>query len=73
MFFRGTLSPSVAWLFVSIGLRKAVDVGAHRRRVYDGKPSVQQELWKRAFWVLLVFDRIGSVMLGRTGYLGEEE
>ncbi|THH02715.1 hypothetical protein EW145_g6716 [Phellinidium pouzarii] len=26
-----------------------MDVGAHRKRVYDTKPSVDNELWKRAF------------------------
>lgn len=27
-----------------------MDVGAHRRKVYRTKPTIEDELWKRAFW-----------------------
>ncbi|KAJ7072263.1 hypothetical protein C8F01DRAFT_1076366 [Mycena amicta] len=52
-YLRGTANhPSAGWIFVSIGLRKAQDVGAHRKKVYSDKPNVEEELWKRAlrFW-----------------------
>lgn len=33
-----------------IGVRRAQAVGAHRRKAYGGKLTVEGELWKRAFW-----------------------
>ncbi|KAH7914147.1 fungal-specific transcription factor domain-containing protein [Hygrophoropsis aurantiaca] len=73
MFLRGTAFHPVGWLFISIGLRKAQDVGAHRKKVYGNKPSVEEELWKRAFWMLVLYDRIGSAALGRPCCAGEED
>jgi hypothetical protein len=35
---------------VGVGLRLAQDVGAHRRRSPNARPTVEDELWKRAFW-----------------------
>ncbi|KAG2150388.1 fungal-specific transcription factor domain-containing protein [Suillus clintonianus] len=73
MFLRGTAFHPVAWLFISTGLRKAQDVGAHRKKIYGAKPGVEEELWKRAFWVLVLYDRIGSAALGRPCCSGEED
>lgn len=73
MFIRGTAFHPVAWLFISVGIRKAQDVGAHRRKIYGDKPSVEEELWKRAFWMLVLYDRIGSASLGRPCCSGEED
>lgn len=73
MYLRGSSHENTAWTFVSIGLRKAMDVGAHRKTVYSPKPNVVEELWKRAFWMLLAFDRIGSQFMGRICGVGEEE
>ncbi|OCH92284.1 hypothetical protein OBBRIDRAFT_791396 [Obba rivulosa] len=65
MYLRGTVAHSVSWLYLSIGVRKAQDVGAHRKKVYGRKSTVEEELWKRAFWHLVVFDRVGSMLIGR--------
>ncbi|KAK0486088.1 fungal-specific transcription factor domain-containing protein [Armillaria novae-zelandiae] len=73
MFLRGTSSHTTSWIFISVGIRKAQDVGAHRRTVYQQKPTVQEELWKRAFWMLVAFDRIGSAHIGRPCGVGEED
>ncbi|KAF8134641.1 fungal-specific transcription factor domain-containing protein [Boletus edulis] len=73
MFLRGTAFHPVAWLFISIGLRKAQDVGAHRKKIYGDKTSIEGELWKRAFWVLVLLDRIASAALGRPCCSGEED
>ncbi|KAG7440028.1 uncharacterized protein BT62DRAFT_911669 [Guyanagaster necrorhizus] len=73
MFLRGTSSHPTAWMLISVGIRKAQDVGAHRRTVYQQKPTVQEELWKRAFWMLIAFDRIGSAHIGRPCGVGEED
>ncbi|KAK7057146.1 Zn(2)-C6 fungal-type domain-containing protein [Favolaschia claudopus] len=53
MFVRGTVNHSASWIFISIGLRKAQDIGAHRKKLYGKKPNVTDELWKRAFWCLV--------------------
>ena len=73
MYLRGTNAFPVAWVFVSVGIRKAQDVGAHRKKVYRADPNVDDELWKRAFWHLVVFDRIGAMILGRACGIAEEE
>ena len=35
---------------VGIGIRLAQEVGAHRRKARDHVMTVEDELWKRAFW-----------------------
>ncbi|KAF7328632.1 Zn(2)-C6 fungal-type domain-containing protein [Mycena sanguinolenta] len=57
-------SRSARWALIGIGLRLAQDVGAHRQR--EGQPTVESELWKRAFWALVSFDRQISMAHGRT-------
>ncbi|KAI4523470.1 hypothetical protein K525DRAFT_267940 [Schizophyllum commune Loenen D] len=47
----GSSIPQGSWTEIGLGLRKAMEVGAHRRSTL-GRPTVQSELWKRAFWVL---------------------
>ena len=73
MYLRATPAHPAAWVIVSIGLRRALDAGSHRKRVYRGSPNSEDELWKRAFWHLVVFDRLGGVILGRSVGIGEEE
>ncbi|EEB89361.1 hypothetical protein MPER_12550 [Moniliophthora perniciosa FA553] len=73
MFLRGTTSQGSAWTLLTIGLRKAQDAGAHRRTVYNRRPTVEEELWKRAFWHLVGFDRVTSAQLGRACAIGEED
>ncbi|KAJ7703127.1 fungal-specific transcription factor domain-containing protein [Mycena rosella] len=73
LFLRGTVNHPAAWMFISLGLRKAQDVGAHRKKVYGDTPSLDAELWKRAFWCLVAFDRFGSAILGRPCALDEED
>jgi hypothetical protein len=63
----------MGWILSAVGLRKAEDVGAHRKKVYSDHPTVDEELWKRAYWVLVVQDRLVSVLMGRTCSSREEE
>ncbi|KAJ7096252.1 fungal-specific transcription factor domain-containing protein [Mycena epipterygia] len=72
-FLRGTANHPAGWMFISIGLRKAQDVGAHRKKLYGKEPNLDEELWKRAFWCLVAYDRLGSAILGRPCALGEED
>lgn len=64
---------SAAWLTVSTGLRKALDVGAHRKKIYRGSPNSDDELWKRAFWILVVFDRLCGAHFGRASGIADED
>ncbi|KAJ7122252.1 fungal-specific transcription factor domain-containing protein [Mycena epipterygia] len=56
---------SAPWMLVGIGLRLAQDVGAHRRSARAEEPTVERELWKRSFWVLVYLDRCLSSITGR--------
>ncbi|KAJ7306330.1 fungal-specific transcription factor domain-containing protein [Mycena albidolilacea] len=57
-------TPAACWTLIGIGIRLAQDVGAHRQR--EGPPTVESELWKRGFWVLVSYDRQVSMSLGRS-------
>lgn len=65
-FLRGAGATSVFWTTVGIGLRRAQDVGAHRWRTFGEKKSVDRELWTRAWWCLIVMDRMASAATGQT-------
>ncbi|KAK0210026.1 fungal-specific transcription factor domain-containing protein [Desarmillaria ectypa] len=71
-FIYGSSLP-LAWTVAGVGLRLAMDVGAHRRRANEGPICADTELWKRAFWSLLIIDRMTSSMLGRPCALYDEE
>ncbi|KAJ7495521.1 fungal-specific transcription factor domain-containing protein [Mycena latifolia] len=58
-------APQATWTLIGVGLRLAQDVGAHRRTSRVEMPSVERELWKRAFWVLVFLDRSFSSSMGR--------
>ncbi|KAE9398887.1 hypothetical protein BT96DRAFT_957454 [Gymnopus androsaceus JB14] len=71
-FLQGSSAPHSCWMMVGVGIRLAQDVGAHRR-----KPpktwTVEDELWKRAFWVLVCMDRMFSTALGRPCAIQDED
>ncbi|KAF7328961.1 hypothetical protein MVEN_02526100 [Mycena venus] len=59
------ISPSaVGWNQIGFGLRRAQDVGAHRRRPL-AHPTAENEQWKRVFWVLLCLEWISGTLTGR--------
>ena len=37
------------------------------------KRTIEEELWKRAYWHLVAFDRVGSMLIGRPCCSREEE
>ena len=55
-----------------IGLRVMLDVGVHMRK-FTAKKSLENELWKRSFWVLVVIDRPFSGTLGRPCAVQQDE
>ncbi|KZT00948.1 uncharacterized protein LAESUDRAFT_731789 [Laetiporus sulphureus 93-53] len=73
LFLQGSSAPQACWTIIGVGIRMAQDVGAHRKKVYNAKPTVDEELWKRAFWVLVALDRSMSSALGRPCAIQDED
>ncbi|KAF8910428.1 fungal-specific transcription factor domain-containing protein [Gymnopilus junonius] len=72
-FLQGSSAPQSCWTLVGIGIRLAQDVGAHRRKVNNHTMTAEDEMWKRAFWVLVCMDRMVSSSLGRPCAIQDEE
>jgi hypothetical protein len=66
-------SPQASWSIVEIGIRYAQELGAHRRAIYAPESNINDELWKRAFWVLVILDRTASLYLGRPCAIQDED
>ncbi|KZV61983.1 hypothetical protein PENSPDRAFT_658517 [Peniophora sp. CONT] len=62
-----------AWMYTGSGIRYALDIGAHKRRAYGAKPTLEDEMYKRAFWVLIYLDRTMSTAMGRPCGIQEED
>lgn len=55
---------------VGIGLRLAQDVGAHRRKVPSHKLTVEDEMWKRAWWfVFLLCEPLNTALIQHLRFL----
>lgn len=73
MFLQGSSAPQSCWTMVGVGIRLAQDVGAHRRKYNRHTMTVEDELWKRGFWVLVTMDRSVSSALGRPCAIQDED
>ncbi|KAL1748799.1 fungal-specific transcription factor domain-containing protein [Schizophyllum fasciatum] len=73
MYMRGSDFFSSGWLKTAIGAVKAQDIGAHRQSIYKDLKPADRELWKRAWWSLIVFDRLESANHGRPCTTREED
>ncbi|KAJ7836530.1 fungal-specific transcription factor domain-containing protein [Mycena leptocephala] len=73
IFLHGTSAPQACWTLVSIGIRMAQDVGAHRRKEATHQWTAEDELGKRAVWVLVFLDRVLSAHLGRPCTIQDED
>ena len=63
-----------AWYGIGDGIRKMQDIGAHSKQSYaKGRPTVENELWKRVWWYLIGLDRMQCAILGRPCAAKEEE
>ncbi|KAJ3513961.1 hypothetical protein NLJ89_g2653 [Agrocybe chaxingu] len=71
LFLQSSSAPQAIWAMVGIVLRSAQDIGVHRLR--SRTPSAEDELWKRAFWVLICIDRIVSTSVGRPCAIYDED
>ncbi|KAJ6500205.1 fungal-specific transcription factor domain-containing protein [Mycena vitilis] len=67
------ISPKTSnWCHVGFGLRRALDVGAHRCRKQP-YPTVENEQWKRVFWVLLCEEWVTGTLTGRPMAMHEQD
>lgn len=66
LYLSTAVSPPTFWLMCGWGLRGAIDVGAHRekRKRWSDSP-LEDQLRKRAMWLMLYFDRSIASGLGR--------
>ncbi|KAK0191438.1 fungal-specific transcription factor domain-containing protein [Armillaria mellea] len=62
-----------SWTMLGTAMRMAQDLGAHRKQRPGKLPITEEELLKRAFWVLVCMDRIISIALGRPCAIQEED
>lgn len=73
IFLHFTSAPQSCWTLVAIGIRMAQDVGAHRRKESTHHWTAEDELGKRAFWVLIFLDRMLSADCGRPTAIQDED
>ncbi|KAJ7079144.1 fungal-specific transcription factor domain-containing protein [Mycena belliarum] len=73
LFSLGTSSPQASWLYIGLGIRFIQERGEHRRKRDGHKLTAEDELWKRAFWCLLSFDRTMCSFLGRPSAIHVED
>jgi hypothetical protein len=67
LYLHGSCVSHPAWGAIGLGLRLAQDMGAHRRKSYGDKPTVDGELMKRAFWYAVVAFVNFGLLTGREG------
>ncbi|KAH8828133.1 hypothetical protein DL96DRAFT_1601905 [Flagelloscypha sp. PMI_526] len=74
IFLLSSSSGQTCWEIAGSGVRMGQSVGAHKKRRWtsDGHPSAQDELWKKAFWVLVVLDNNLSASFGRQTAIQDE-
>ncbi|KAJ7238584.1 fungal-specific transcription factor domain-containing protein [Mycena haematopus] len=73
LFMLGTSVPHISWLYAGLGIRCLQQRGEHRRKPEGHKRSLEDELWKRAFWFLVSVERTVCLFLGRPMGLHVEE
>ncbi|KAF7313351.1 Fungal-trans domain-containing protein [Mycena chlorophos] len=71
--FSNLTNPMSQWSIVGAAFRMIQDVGAHQRPQVEAPPSVESELWKRAFWVCMTLDRQLGITAGRPNIIHWEE
>ncbi|KAJ3510136.1 hypothetical protein NLJ89_g4847 [Agrocybe chaxingu] len=73
MFAQASETPQGIWAEIGFALRLTQEVGAHRKRNKATEPNAEDELWKRAFWVIMCLDRHVSSSSGRACGLHDED
>ncbi|KAJ6489498.1 fungal-specific transcription factor domain-containing protein [Mycena vitilis] len=70
LYLQGLSAPTEGWTLIGVGLRRAQDVGAHRRWS-QRHPTAENEEWKRVFWVLLCLEWLYCTHTGRPSSMHE--
>lgn len=75
LYLHGTSIPETCWYILGLAVRAAQDVGIHRRKptLEGGVPTIEDELSKRVFWVLIAIDTILCANVGRPRATGPFE
>ncbi|KAF7315412.1 hypothetical protein MIND_00055900 [Mycena indigotica] len=73
IYLQGLSSTAIGWNQIGFGLRRAQDVGAHRRRKDALSNSADNERWKRVFWVLLCQEWDTGTTTGRPIAMHEQD
>jgi hypothetical protein len=61
---QGSSTPEQCWYLIGYGIRAAQDIGLNRRTP-GLKPTVENELRKRVFWMFILADSLVSAAVGR--------
>ncbi|KAJ2915987.1 hypothetical protein MD484_g4430, partial [Candolleomyces efflorescens] len=61
---QGSSTPDSCWYLIAYGIRAAQDIGLNRRKP-GMKPTVENELRKRVFWMFILADSFVSAAVGR--------
>ena len=61
-FTNTTTTPEHPWLLTSLAIRLCHDIGVHRKGRGN---TIEDELWRRAFWTLVMGDVVVSQIVGR--------
>lgn len=69
------ISASASWLHLGGAMRLLLDVGAHRKQTAKklGLSRIEEETYKRVFWVAYSLDREAASTLGRPIMLQDED
>ena len=60
----GSSTPEQCWYLIGYGIRAAQDIGLNRRNP-GLRPTVENELRKRVFWMFILADSLVSAAVGR--------
>ncbi|KAF5340506.1 hypothetical protein D9758_014545 [Tetrapyrgos nigripes] len=72
-FLQTSYQSEAAWVLAGLCIRFAHERGLHRRRDPSEKPTLERELWKRAFWFLVCVDTILGASLGRPSATSKDD
>ena len=73
LYLQESPKPDRVWLIVGIGIRSCQEMGVHRRASDRHQGTHEYELWKRAFWLLVMTDTLLCAVIGRPSATSPEE
>ncbi|KAJ6508089.1 fungal-specific transcription factor domain-containing protein [Mycena vulgaris] len=74
VYLQGTCAPEACWALVAVGLRHAQELGIHMRKRFDPLTlTIDEELHRRVFWMLVCSDALMSSFLGRPRAMRDDD